>query len=111
LRRHTEAIIALLSPFQDEAKRWALTPADMGAAAMELDDLRAAFDWATESEAANDLALQIAVVSNPTGPSRARSATVKQQAARHCRPLYRRSAFADEEARWRVRYQRIPLSR
>lgn len=63
LRRHAEALLALLAAYENDDRRWRVTPADNVAFAAELDNLRAALGWAATSAAGTDLVVPLAGVS------------------------------------------------
>ena len=63
LRRHAEAMLALLAAYESDERRWRITPADNVAIAAELDNLRAALGWAAMSAAGADLVVPLAGVS------------------------------------------------
>ncbi|MEO8346373.1 MAG: winged helix-turn-helix domain-containing protein [Betaproteobacteria bacterium] len=65
LCRHAEAMIAILSGYGSDAKRWRMTATDSSAAAAELENLRAAFLWATSGDGRGDLAVALAAASAP----------------------------------------------
>jgi predicted ATPase/DNA-binding winged helix-turn-helix (wHTH) protein len=58
LRRHAHAVLALLEPFERDEWRWRATGDAVPAAKVELDNLRAALEWA---DAAEDGALSVAL--------------------------------------------------
>ena len=63
LRRHAEAILALLAVYEKDDRRWRMTPADRIAVAAELDNLRAALVWVVTAAAGADLVVPLAGVS------------------------------------------------
>jgi predicted ATPase/DNA-binding winged helix-turn-helix (wHTH) protein len=65
LRRHAEAVLALVSAFEADDRRWRITPADAIAAAAELDNLRAALAWVVAVAAGSDLVVPLAGASYP----------------------------------------------
>ena len=64
LRRHAEALLALLATFDKDDRRWRITPAEGVAIAAELDNLRAAHAWATATAEGADLVVPLAGVSH-----------------------------------------------
>ena len=63
LRRHAEAILALLAEYEKDDRRWRMTPADRVAVAAELDNLRSALAWVVTAAAGADLVIPLAGVS------------------------------------------------
>jgi len=63
LRRHAEALLALLGAYEGDDRRWWITPADGAALAAELDNLRAALGWVATSAEGGDLVVPLAGVS------------------------------------------------
>ena len=63
LRRHAEALLALLAAYEEDDRRWRITPAERTSLAAELDNLRAALGWATTTAEDADLVLSLAGVS------------------------------------------------
>jgi tetratricopeptide (TPR) repeat protein len=63
LRRHAEAMLALLEVYERDDRRWRHTRADVIAAAAELDNLRAALAWVVTATEGTDLVLPLAGVS------------------------------------------------
>src|SRR5205823_2979784 len=64
LRRHAEAILALLEAYEKDDRRWRKTSSDNVALAAELDNLRAALAWAATAADGADLAVPLAGVSS-----------------------------------------------
>ena len=60
LRRHAEALLALLAVFEDDDRRWRITPSERASLAAELDNLRAALGWATTTADGAELVLPLA---------------------------------------------------
>jgi predicted ATPase/class 3 adenylate cyclase len=63
LRRHAEAVLAILEPLQDDPWQWRASGGPVPAARLELDNLRAALDWAASSVDGQALAVALAGVS------------------------------------------------
>ncbi len=63
LRRHAEAILALLAAYEEDDRRWRKTPADTAPIVAELDNLRAALAWVVTAAAGADLVIPLAGVS------------------------------------------------
>jgi len=63
LRRHAESLVAVLSEFERNDRRWRGTLDQFAAAAAELDNLRAAIAWVDTATAGGDLAVRLASVS------------------------------------------------
>ena len=63
LRRHAEALLALLGAYEADDRRWWITSADRAALAAELENLRAALGWAATSAEGGDLVVPLAGVS------------------------------------------------
>jgi predicted ATPase len=59
LRRHAEAMLAFLDAYERDDRRWTATQADVMAAAAELDNLRAALEWAATAAEGADLVLPL----------------------------------------------------
>ncbi len=64
LRRHAEAMLALLAAYEKEGRRWRTTPADTVALVAELDNLRAALGWVATAAEGADLVVPLAGVSD-----------------------------------------------
>jgi predicted ATPase/DNA-binding winged helix-turn-helix (wHTH) protein len=64
LRRHAEAMLALLAAYETDDRRWRITPADTVALAAELDNLRAALGWVATAAEGADLIVPLAGVSD-----------------------------------------------
>ena len=64
LRRHAEALLALLATYETDDQRWSITPADNVALAAELDNLRAAMGWVASASEGADLVVPLAGLSN-----------------------------------------------
>ena len=62
LRRHAEAVLALLEPYEEDDWRWRST-GSCPAAKVELDNLRAAIEWADANADSRELAVELAGVS------------------------------------------------
>lgn len=65
LRRHAEALLALLAPFESDDRQWLNAKAGRTAVEAELDNLRAAFAWLGTGSYCDDLAVRLAGVSYP----------------------------------------------
>jgi predicted ATPase/DNA-binding winged helix-turn-helix (wHTH) protein len=63
LRRHAEALLALLAAYADGERSWRIPPTQKAALAAELDNLRAALGWASTTSAGADLVVPLAGVS------------------------------------------------
>ena len=63
LRRHAEAMLALLARYETDDRRWRIARADAAALAAELDNLRAALAWAVAAPAGTDLVVRLAGLS------------------------------------------------
>ena len=63
LRRHAEAVLALLEPFETDDWQWRATGSTVPAARVELDNLRAALDWADTAADGRELVVALAGVS------------------------------------------------
>ena len=63
LRRHAEAILALLAAYEKDDRQWRIKPADRVALAAEIDNLRAALAWVVTAAAGTDLVVPLAGVS------------------------------------------------
>ena len=63
LRRHAEAILALLAAYEKDDRRWRKTPADTAPLVAEIDNLRAALAWVVTAAAGADLVIPLAGVS------------------------------------------------
>ncbi len=63
LRRHAEALVDFLLPIEAMGQQWPTTAANMAAVSAELDNLRAALEWAGVSPAGHDLVVRLAGVS------------------------------------------------
>jgi predicted ATPase len=62
LRRHAEAVLALLEPYEQDEWRWRAT-GSCPAAAVELDNLRAALEWSDADTDSRELVVALAGVS------------------------------------------------
>jgi predicted ATPase/DNA-binding winged helix-turn-helix (wHTH) protein len=62
LRRHAEALFAVLAAYEMDDRRWRTTPADTAALAAEIDNLRAALAWVVAVPAGTDLVVPLAGV-------------------------------------------------
>ena len=63
LRRHAEAVLALLESFETDDWQWRATGSTVPAARVELDNLRAALDWADTAADGRELVVALAGVS------------------------------------------------
>ena len=63
LRRHAQAVLAILEPLQNDAWQWRASAGRAPAARVELDNLRAALEWAASSVDGQALAVALASVS------------------------------------------------
>src|SRR5262249_30253117 len=63
LRRHAQAMLALLEPFDSNEWQWRATGSAVDAASVELDNLRAALEWADTASDGGALAVALAGVS------------------------------------------------
>jgi predicted ATPase/DNA-binding winged helix-turn-helix (wHTH) protein len=63
LRRHAQAVLALLEPFEQYEWRWRASGGTLDAAKVELDNLRAALEWADTGAGSRELAVALAGVS------------------------------------------------
>jgi predicted ATPase/DNA-binding winged helix-turn-helix (wHTH) protein len=62
LRRHAQAVLAILEPFAKDDWGWRATGSSVPAARVELDNLRAALEWAAASAEGHALAIALAGV-------------------------------------------------
>ena len=65
LRRHAEALFALLKGYEDDERLWQSAHADVLAATAELDNLRAALGWVAQAAEGSDLVVPLVGVSFP----------------------------------------------
>jgi hypothetical protein len=63
LLRHAQAVLAVLEPFALDEWQWRATGAFVPAASVEVDNLRAALDWAATSSQSRAIAIALAGVS------------------------------------------------
>ena len=63
LLRHAQAVLAVLEPFENDEWQWRATGDPVPAARAELDNLRAALDWAKTSADGRNMAIALAGVS------------------------------------------------